>query len=132
MQEDGKGPGVHRERAKPEQVRGDARQFTADDTDILTTLRQLVINAQQFFHGQYIVDIIGQRRQVIEPVGVGNELGVGHVLSDFFIAAMQITHVRFGPDDGFTIHLNLQSQHPVRGRMRWSHVEHHFLTRHIG
>src|SRR4030095_7009395 len=82
----------------------------------------------QFFHRQGVSDIVGQRREIIETVSVGNKLVVLHVLGDFFVATLKERDVRGRFDDELSIKLEDQSQHPVSGRVRWSHVEHHLFA----
>ena len=113
-------------------MRGDARQFAADCADVLAALWNLVRDTQQFFHGEHVVHVVCQRREVIQPIRVRDELIVGHALGDLLIASMQITHVRLGTGDDLAVQLNLEAQHAVRGRMGGAHVEHHFLAAHIG
>ena len=91
----------------------------------------LVVDAEQFFHRERVGDVVGQRREIIQPVRVRDELGVGHVLGDFFVAAMQITHVRVGLGDDFAVQLQHDAQHAVRGRMRRPHVQDHLLALHV-
>jgi hypothetical protein len=90
-----------------------------------------VVDAEKFFNRERVSDVVRQRREVIQPIRVRDELGVGHVLGDFFVAAMQITHVRIGLGDDFAIQLQHDAQHAVRGRMRRAHVQHHLLALNI-
>ena len=112
-------------------MRRDAGQFAADNPDVLAARRQLLVDSQKFLHRQRVGDVVGQRRQVIQPVGVGDELGVGHVLGDLFVAAMQITHLRNGFGDHFAVQFEDDAQHAVGGGVRWSHVQDHFLALHV-
>ena len=75
--------------------------------------------------------VIGQRREVIQPIRVRDELVVGHVLGDLLVAAMQVTHVRFGFGDDLPIHLQPQPQHAMRGGVGGAHVQHHLFALHI-
>ena len=84
--------------------------------------------AHQFFHRERVGDVVRQRREVIEPVRVRNELIVLHVLGDFFVAAMQKTDVRRRFGDDLAVEFENEPQHAVRRRMRWPHVEHHFFA----
>ena len=83
---------IERHRAEPEEMRGDARRFAADDANRLAARRQFP--AHQFLDGERVGDVVRERRQVIEPVRVRDELVVLHVLGDLFVAAMQVTDIR--------------------------------------
>ena len=119
-------PDVQRHRADAEQVRTDAREFRADDADVFAPRRH--VHAQQFLHGVRVGDVVGQRREVIEAVGVRNELRVRHVLGDFFVAAMQVTDIGPGVDDLFAVQLEHEPQHAVRARVLRPHVDDHPLA----
>ena len=117
---------IERHRAEPEQVRGDARRFAANRANGLAARRQFP--AHQFFHRERVGDVVRKRRQIIEPIRVGNELVVLHVLGDLFVAAMEEADIgrRFG--DHFAIQFEHEPQDAVRGGMRRPHVEDHFLA----
>ena len=87
----------------------------AHDADVLAARRQFVVDAERFFHRERVGDVVRQRREIIQPVRVRDELGVSHVLGDFFVAAMQITHVRVGLGDDFAV----QFQHDAQARRAW-------------
>src|SRR3984893_15039565 len=129
----GEGVEEHRHRANVEshrphakQVRRDARRFATDVANGPAAGRNLP--AHQFFHGQRVSDVIGERRNVIEPIGVRYELVVLHVFGDFFVAAMQETNIGCGFGYDLAIELEHQPQDSMGRGMRWPHVEHHFLT----
>ena len=131
VQENRQRADIHRERAQPEQMRGDAGEFAADDADVLAARRQVLVDPVQFFHRERVGDVVGQRREIIQPIRVGDELGVGHVLGDFFIAAMEITDVGSGLGDDLAVQFQHDAQHAVRGGMRRPHVQDHFLALHV-
>ena len=84
--------------------------------------------AHQFLHRERVGDVVRERREIIEPVRVGDELVVLHVLGDLFVAAMQITDVRRRLGDDLAVELEHETQNAVRGRMRRPHVEHHLFA----
>ena len=106
MQEDGQRTDIHREGAEPEQMRRDAGQLAADHADVLAARRELLVDAHQLLDGEGVGDVVGERREVIQPVRVRDELGIGHVLGDLLVAAMQITDVGHRPGDGLAVHLD--------------------------
>ena len=128
VQEDRQRPHVHRERAQPQQMRRNPRQLAADHADVLAARWKLFVDAEELLHRQGVHDVVMQGREIIQPIGVRDELRVSHVLRDLLIAAMQITHVRRRLRDDLAIHLQQQPQHPVRRRMRRPHVQDHLLA----
>ena len=65
-------------------------------------------------------------------IRVRNELGVSHVLGDFFVAAMEIANVGNRLRDNFAVEFEHDAQNAVRRRMRRPHVQDHFLGLHVG
>jgi len=125
MEEDRHRPAVHRVAADAQQMRRKARQLGADHADILAARRQLPLQAQQFLDRQRVGDVVGHRRQVIQPVRVGNELGVGAILGDLLVAAVQVADLGPHPGNPLAVQFDHQAQHPVRGRVRRPHVQNH-------
>ncbi len=117
MQKDGQRAHIHCERSEPEQVRGNPGQLGADDPDELASRGNLLVDIQQFLDCQHVCDVVGQGRQVIQSVGVRDKLGVGHVLGDFFIASMQVTHIRHCLGDDLAIQFEDDPQNTVRRRV---------------
>ncbi len=119
---------IHRECTETKQVRRDSRQFAAHDADVLAARRQFIVDTEGFFNRERVGDVVRQRREIIQTIRVRNELRVSHVLGDFFVAAMQITHVRVGLGDDLAVQFEQNSENAVRGRMRRPHVQHHLLA----
>ena len=117
---------IERHRAQAEQMGRDARHFAADHADRLATRRQFP--AHQFLDGERVGDVVRERREVIQPVRVGDELVVLHVLRDLFVAAMQIADIGRRLGDHLAIQLQDEPQNAMRRRMRRPHVEHHFFA----
>ena len=90
------------------------------------------VQPMSFSTAMRVGDVVGERREVIQPVRVGHELVVVHVLGDLFVAAMQVADVRRGLGDDLAVHLQDEPQHAVRGRMRRPHVEDQLLAEQIG
>ena len=122
---------IHGEGTQTQQVGGNAGQLAADHPDILATRRERLVNPHQFFHRQRVGHVVGQRGQIIQPVGVRNELGVGHVLRDLFISPMQIADLRRGFGDDFPVQFQHHAQDAVSGGMGRPHIEAHFLPVHV-
>jgi len=88
----------------------------------------LFVDAEKLLHRKRVSNIVGERREIIEAIGVRNELGVGHVLGDFFIAAMQIADIGNGLGDDLAIEFEDDAKNAVSGGMGWPHVEDHFFA----
>ena len=121
VEKDGHGPDVHGISPDTEKVRRNARQLTADHADGLAARRQFP--AHQFFHRQCVGHVVGQRREVIQPVRVRHELVVLHVLRDLLVAAVEVADVRIGLGNDLTVQLEHNAQHAVRRRVRGPHVD---------
>ena len=61
--------------------------------------------------------LLAHRRDVIEPVEIGDRLQVGLVLDQLFGAAVQQADMRVGALDDLAVHLQHQPHHAVRRRM---------------
>ena len=59
--------------------------------------------AHQLLDRTGVGNIVGKRCEVIQPVRVGNELVVMHVLGDLLIPSMQEAHVGVGLRDDFAV-----------------------------
>src|SRR6266567_1324886 len=105
---------------------GNTGEFAADHANGFAAWRNFPVH--QFFQRQGVSDIVSERCEIIETVSVGNKLVVLHVLRDFFVATMKKPDVRGCFGDDLAIKFEDQSQHPVSGRVRWSHVEHHLFA----
>ena len=66
--------------------------------------------AHQLLNRESIRDVVRNWRQIVEPVRVGHELVVLHVLGDLFIAAMQVTDVGRGLGDYLAIQFQDDTQ----------------------
>jgi hypothetical protein len=128
MQEYRYRPHIHGEGAQPQQMGRNSGQFAANDADILAARRQLLIDPHQFLDGQGVGDVVGQGSNVIQPIRVRDELGIGHVLGDLFIAAMEIPDIGSGFGNDFAVQFQNNAEHTVGGRVRGAHVEDHLLA----
>jgi hypothetical protein len=102
-------------------VRGDARHLADDHPDRLPARRQH--EAHPLLDREDVGDVVRERRQVIQPVRVGNELVVGLVLGDLLHPAMEIAQVGRAAHHLLAVELEDEPQDPVRGRVRRSHVD---------
>ena len=63
------------------------------------------------------------RRDVIEPVEIGNRLKVGLVLDQLLSAAVEQPDVGIDAGDDFAVQIKNQAQHTMRGRMLGSEID---------
>ena len=121
VEEDGHRADVHGVGTEAEEVGRDARHLAADRADRLAARREFP--AHQLFHREGVSDVVGERSEVIEPVRVGHELVVLHVLGDLLVTAVQETDVGISLGDDFAVEFENETKHPVRRRVRGPHVE---------
>ena len=82
---------------------------------------------QQLFHGPHVRVVVGHRADVVQPVGVGDDLLVGQALAQLLDAAMQVAEVRCGLHNALALEFQHHAEHPVRGRVLRAHIEQQFL-----
>ncbi len=100
---------------------GDARKLGKDHADLGATWRDL--DAQKFFDGQGVTDVIVQRRDVVHPVRDRHELVVGSAFAQLLEARMQETDLLLAADHGLALDLQLEAQRSVGRRMRRTDIE---------
>ena len=71
--------------------------------------------------------VVGERGEVVQPVRVGHELVVGHVLGDLLVAAVQVAEHRVALGQDLAVEFHLEAEHAVGGRVRRPHREGHLL-----
>src|SRR5262249_39377500 len=67
--------------------------------------------------------LLVHRRDVVEPVEIGQGLQIGLVLNQLFGAAVQRADVRIDALDHFAVELENEAQHTVRGRVLWPEID---------
>ena len=120
---------ARRTRASPKRRGGDAREFAGKYANGLTAGRQFPVH--QFLHCTGIGHVVGEGREVVQPVRVGDKLVVGHVLRDLFVTAVKEASVGFGSGNHFAIKFQDEAQDPVCGGVGWPHVENHLFSKEI-
>ena len=114
-------PQVLRERAVPDQVADDPKQFGQHHADHLGARRNL--DPRQFLHGHEVREIVHHAAQVIDAVGVRN-IGVpGLALAHLLGAAVMESDLGHGIDDLLAVELNHNAQDTVRARMLRAEVQ---------
>ena len=105
---------------------GDAGNFRHQDPDVLSAPSHA--QAEELFYRQAVAHFVDERRDVVEPVGIGHDLSVGSVLTGFFEAPMQIADLHVRTHDRLAIELQLELDDAVHGGMRRPHVEEHVVS----
>ena len=99
------------------------RQLADDHANILATRRRF--GADEFFHGQGVADIVDQRRGVIQPVGIGNDLGPGRLLAALVEAAMEKSDFDIAVEHLFAFELEIELDRAMGRRMGRPHLQFH-------
>ena len=83
------------------------------------------LQAEKFFDGKAIDEVISQRVQVIHAIGERDRLGISLVFATLLDTGVQIADIGVGGNDVFAVQFQQYAQHTVRGRVLRSHVEDH-------
>ena len=67
--------------------------------------------------------LLVHRRDIIEPVEIGNRLQIGLLLDQLFGAAMQEADMRIDALDDLAVKFEHQAQHAMRGRMLRTEID---------
>ena len=92
-----------------------ARQLGEDDANVLGALRNLLRG--EFFHGQRVGPVVGERADVIEAVGVGHRRQIAGLLGDLLVVAVQVAEDRLEAYDALTVKRNVHAEDAVRRRV---------------
>src|SRR3990170_5789896 len=101
----------------------DTRELAGDHANKLAARRRL--DPDQLLYRQGITDIVDQRRRIVQPVGIWNYLGPGHVLAAFGKPAMEITDFHIAIEDLLTFELEIEFDGSMSCRMGWPHLQFH-------
>src|SRR5690606_29852832 len=121
VEEGGHSAQVQGERAKPEQVAGDALHFAHDDPDVLGALGHF--DAHQLFRRHHVSPLAGDGREVVGAVAVGDDHLHRAPFRDLFEAAVQVADVRLERQNPLAVNTQQEPQHPVRAGVLGSHVD---------
>ncbi len=106
---------VHRLRRDVEDVDEDAPDLAKEHADVLRAARNL--DAEQPLRREAEGVLLVHRRDVIEPVEIGNCLQVGLVFDQLLGAAMKEADMRIDALDDLAVEFEHEAQDAVRGRM---------------
>ena len=123
VEEDGDRPDVHGAGAEAEKVRRDPGKLTADHADRLAARGKFP--SHQLLDGASVGDVVGERSQIVEPVRVGHELVVLHVLRDLLVPAVKVADLGLRLDDLLAVQIQDDAEDPVGGGMGWAEIQRH-------
>ena len=101
----------------------DPGDFRNDDPDIVAALGNR--DSEQLLHGHAVAHVIDKGRDVVEPVGIGDDAVVVHRLRHLLEAPVEIADLHIGVHNLLSIELGDDSNNPMHSRMRGTDVEEH-------
>ena len=110
---------VHEEEPGEAGVIDDAGQLGGDDADVFGALGRL--ETGEFFDGERVGPVVGERTEVIEAIRVRHRPKVAGGLGDLFVVAMEVAEDRFQSHHGLAIENNVHAKDTVRGWVLRSH-----------
>ena len=114
-------PNIHHMGAEIQAVIEDAGELCKQHADILGAERHFEI--EQLLDRQHIAMLHAHRRNIIEPIKIGQRLQIGLVLDQLFGAAMEQTDMRIDAFDDLAIQLHDHPQHAMGRRMLRAEVD---------
>ncbi len=101
----------------------DPRDLGEDYPDVLRSFRNLY--AQQLLNGETPSEVVDDRRDVVQPVGVRHDLVVIHRLTHLLEATVEVPNVDVSVDNLLSRHLRDDPNSTVRRGVRWPKIHHH-------
>src|SRR6266567_7436935 len=130
-------PQRRRERADVHRLGGDVEEMREQPADLaiehaneLGSPRHL--DAEQALRGETECMFLVHRRDVVEPVEIGDRLQIGLLLDQLLGAPMQEPDVRIDALDYLAVELEYQAQHAVRRRMLRPEIDGEIAQRGFG
>ena len=114
-----RGAHVLQKEADQDSVIDQAGQFGCDDADVFGAFGCL--QPGKLLHRERVCPVVGQRTEIIEPIGVGHRAEIARLLGDFFMVAMQVAEDRLELHDAFAIQHHVHAKHAVRRRVLRAH-----------
>jgi hypothetical protein len=94
VEEDGEGPQLHGPRAHAGEVVADPGDLAHDHPDVLASLGDL--DAEQLLHHRAVAEVVDERGDVVEPVGVGDRVVVRARLAVLLEGPVQVADLHVG------------------------------------
>src|SRR4051794_27921808 len=95
--------------------------LVVEDANELPALRHR--DTEQLLDSEDVGVLLVHRRDIVEPIEVGNGLQVGLVLDELLGAAMKEPDVRIDPLDDLAVKLKHKAQHAVRRRVLRAEID---------
>ena len=115
---------------KIKQVAGDSIELGGQHAQPGRARRR--VNARQPFDCDRPADVVVDRAEIVEPIGVRRKLDIAQILADLLLAAVEIADVWIGFADPFAVGFQENAQHPVSAGMLRAHVDEDFVRLQIG
>jgi len=106
-------------------VRVDARKLGEKDADPDGAFRDF--EAEKFFDGKTVAQVICQRPEVVDAVGEGHDLLVELGLAGLLNTGVKVADFGIQADNDFSVDLQYEPKHTVGRRVLGSHIEDHVL-----
>ncbi len=129
VEEGGEGAELHGHGAIADEVVADAGELAEHHAVVLAALGHA--DAQHLLHGQREADVVEHRRDVVEPVGVREDLAPGPALAHLLEAAVQVADLHVRLDDALARQLEHDAHRAVHGRVRRAEVDLHVSGREV-
>ena len=123
VQQDGGRAEFQPERGDRHHVRGDPVQLHHEHPQHGGPRRDLLLDAEQPFHGQAVDGLVEDRRQVVHPGAERDALRPGTELHVLLDAGVQVPDDRAQLGDGLAVQRQDQPEHAVRGGVLRPHVD---------
>ena len=81
------------------------------------------LDAAQALDGEDEADVVDQRRDVVEPVGVGDRLRPGPLLDHLLEAAVQVADLDVAVDHHLAVELEVELDRAMGRRMGRAHLD---------
>ena len=115
---------LHAAGGQCDKMAGDPVEFHEHHPDDAGAFGDVVGDTEKFFHSQAIGRLVEERGQIVHPGHEGDTLCPGAVFEILLDPGVQIPDTAAGLGDGLALDLQDQAQHPVRGRVLRTHVDH--------
>jgi hypothetical protein len=130
VQEHREGAQLHGGGADARQVVADPRDLAHHHPDVLAPLGDL--DVEELLDGGGVGEVVDERRDVVQPVRVGDGVVVGADLAVLLEGTMEIADLHVRLDDRLTVQLREDPDDAVHGRVRRAHVDVEVLAARAG
>ena len=121
---------IDRKGGQVQEVVQDAADLAIENADILRTTRNL--DADGALDGQRPGMFLVHRRDIVQPVEIGQRLKIGLVLDQLLGTAMQQPDMRVGTLDHLAVHFQNKAKNAVRRRVLRAKIHRDGFDLHLG